>query len=490
MILDQVTLARAGRLAIVAVAAAALCACSSNPIGGLFGGGDEGGEETAASDDEDKKERKLTRKEREAKEKAERISILALEETIEADPRLAGTLVEVPPSYRNASWPQPGGEADHTLHHLSAEGTLERAWRIDIKAEAGRRARLTSPPVVADGRVFVIDTAARVSAFDIESGERIWRTELTPEIEEKFRLREILGGPKAAHVGFGGGVAYDGGRVFISSGFGFVAALEAENGEELWRYATEAPVRTAPTAHRGAVYVVTNTNELLAINQSSGEKVWGFRSYEEAARIISSTSPAAAGDLLVAPFSSGELVAFLSESGRSVWNDTLARSTRLNALSTLNDIAGAPVIDRGLVYVVSHAGRLAAIDIRSGDRVWEAPIASLQMPWVAGDYIYVVSVDAELVCVQRESGAIVWVEQLQRYRNDKKRKGRIAWAGPVLAGGRLVLVSSDGELILAAPESGAVLEEKKLSEGSVIPPVVAEEKIFVLTEAGKLYAFN
>ena len=148
------------------------------------------------------------------------------------------------------------------------------------------------------------------------------------------------------------------------------------------------------------------------------------------------------------------------------------------------------MIDRGLVYVVSHAGRLAAIDIRTGNRVWEAPLASLQMPWVAGDYIFVVSVDAELVCVSRADGAVVWVEQLTRYKNAKKRKGRISWAGPVLVGDHLVLVSSEGKVVKVAPQSGAVLDTIKISGGSVVSPIVADETIFILTEKGKLIALK
>ncbi|MEM9704629.1 MAG: PQQ-binding-like beta-propeller repeat protein [Pseudomonadota bacterium] len=472
------------RALLIGICALMTASCALNP----FGGDSDETEEVAEK--EKKESRKEKEKREEEEERASRISILSLEETVEADPRLASLLVDVPGSYTNESWPQPGGEADHTLHHLYAEGTLEKAWSVSINADAGRRARLTSPPVVADGRVFVTDTEARISAYDIETGDRLWRADLTPKLSQKFRLREIFSGPNPAHIGFGGGVAYDGGALFVTSGFGFVAALDAETGEEKWRKTTDAPVRTSPTAYRGAVYAVTNTNELVALSQEDGEQLWNFQSFEEAARILSSTSPAADGDLLIAPFSSGELIAFLTDNGRPLWNDTLARNTRLNALSTLNDIAGAPVIDRGLVYVASHSGRLAAIDIRSGGRVWEAPIASVQMPWVAGDYIFVVSVDAELVCVSREKGSIVWVRQLERYTNEKKRQGRITWAGPVLVGGSLILVSSEGRIVKAAPESGAVLEEKKIGDGSVISPIVANEKILVLTERGKLVALR
>lgn len=461
----------------IALLAAALAAagCSSGPVRavtGVFGGG--GGD----------------KKEGEAPEDDNRISILALDETIEADPRFAGATIDLPPSYANISWPTAGGEADHTLHHLSAPGTLELAWKQNVAKASSRRARLTSPPIVADGRLYVLDAEATVSAINVEDGKEIWTRKLAPKVKEKFRVREFMSRTKAAELGFGGGVSFDEGKLFVTSGFGFVAAIDAGTGDELWRYEAGAPVRTAPTAYRGSVYFVTNTNEMVALKQSTGEREWNFQSFEEAARILSAASPAAAGDLIVAPFSSGEVVAFLAGSGRPVWNDTLARNTQITALSALNDIAGAPVIDRGLVYAVSHAGRLVAIDIRSGQRIWETPIASLQMPWVAGDYIFVVSIDSEIVCISRTDGAIAWVAQLKRYDNEKKRKGRISWSGPVLAGDFLILVSSDGRLAKVSPQDGSVVETKKIEDGSVVSPIVADERIFVLTQSGKLYAFR
>lgn len=450
-----------------------LSACGSNPISGLFGGGD---------DDEDANG--------EAPAEEDRISILALEQQLEADPRYAGTNIDLPPSYVNPSWTQPGGEADHTLHHLSAPLNFETIWKADVGDASARRARLTSPPIVVENRVFVLDAAAQVTAFDVETGKQVWRTELTPEIKERFRIRDLFRGPDPAEIGFGGGVAFDQGRLFVTSGFGFVAALDAVTGEELWRVPTNAPVRTPPTAYRGRVYFSTNTNEFMALEQATGERAWTFQSFEESARFLSASSPAAAGDLVVAPFSSGELVAFLAENGRAVWDTTLSRQTRLTALAELNDIAGSPVIDRGLVYVVSHGGRFSAIDIRTGQAVWEADIASLQMPWVAGDYIFLVSVESELVCVNRNDGAVVWVSQLRRYKKEKKLKGRISWAGPVLAGDHLVLVSTEGEVVKVDPQNGGVVATEDIDDGSVVAPIVAGEKLFILTEEGKLVAMR
>ncbi len=464
------------RLAAAGALFALAAGCASNPlsrVGDALGSG--------------KKEEKD-----DAPPEEKRISILALEQTLEADPRFAGAPVSLPPPYKNVSWPQPGGEADHTLHHLTGAASLDRVWSSDIGKGASRRSRLTSPPIAADGKLYVLDTDANVTAFSMEDGSRQWRAKLAPKIKERFRMREMvsMSRSKPNEIGFGGGVAYDNGRIFVTSGFGFAAALDAATGAEVWRHETNAPVRTPPTAYRGQVYLVTNINEMIALDQATGEEKWTYQSFEEMARILSAASPAAAGDLVVAPFSSGELVALLAENGRPVWNDTLAKNSNLTAMSSLNDIAGSPVIDRGLVYVVSHGGRLAAIDIRTGERVWEIAVASLQMPWVAGDYLFLVSIDSELICVNREDGAIVWISKLRRYQAEKKRKGRIAWSGPVLAGDHLILASTRGEVVRVSAQDGSIAERKKLGAGVVIAPIVADDKVFVLTDKGALLALQ
>ena len=452
---------------------AVLGACSSNPVSGIFSFGNDDADDPNAPAQEDRQ------------------AVLAIGGALEADPSLANRTVDLPPPYTNASWTQPGGDADHTLHHLSADLSGQRLWRADIGAGSSKRAPIVSPPVVAEGRVFVIDPEARVSAYDTQSGDRVWSTSMTPDVSESSRpFWRIYGGVNAAELGFGGGVAFDNGRVFATSGFGFVAALDAQTGEVLWRQTANAPIRTAPTAFDGRVYAVTNVNELMALDQETGNVDWNYQSFEETARFLSSASPAASGDVIVAPFSSGEVTALNTTNGRSLWTQMIARSSRMTALSDINDIAGSPVIDRGVVFAISHAGQMSAIDLRSGTPIWELGVSGLQTPWVSGDYIFLVSTEGELVCVTREDGGIVWVEQLPKYQNEKKKKNRIAWTGPVLAGGELVLASSGNELVFASPQTGEVLRREKIDTGTIATPVVADGKLFILSEDGRLSAYR
>lgn len=419
-----------------------------------------------------------------------RISVIPVAEELQPDPRFIGVLLELPPAFANADWTQPGGEPDHVMHHLSAPDTLSVAWRAKVSKGAAKRAPVTSVPIVAENKVFTLDPEARITARDAITGEQMWTKALTPEMKEAAKPFWRLGKPDPATFGFGGGLAYDGGWLYMANGFGQAAALNASTGEVLWQVDLSAPVRNPPTATNGKVYLVTIDNQMMALDQATGEVDWTYQSFEESARVLSSGSPAVEGDIVIAPFSSGEVVSLDADTGRLLWQATISRSSRLNALSTLNDIAGSPVIDRGGVFAVSHAGQLAAIDGRTGRVAWELTVSSRNTPWIAGDIIYLISVEGDLLAISRGDGAVIWREQLPAYENPKKRKGAISWSGPVLAGGKLLLTSSSGRLIQVDPQDGDIVETYRLRNGTIVPPVVAGGMVYVLDDNGQLEAWK
>ena len=409
--------------------------------------------------------------------RGERISVLPKAAAVEADPKLASQPVVLPKPNVNAEWPQPGGYADNAMHHLSAAGKLQEAWDSGIGSGSTSSTRLTASPVVADGHVFVLDSEVQVSAYSSKTGERIWRVDLTPDDED-------------AEEGFGGGVAYDAGRVYVSTGFGFVSSLDAKTGKELWRRTATVPFRAAPVVNGGRVFVSTQENQLLALAADDGRVLWDHRGIAESAGILGSNSVAVSGDIVVVPYTSGELFALNVRNGKAAWSDTLARSGGLTPLSALADISGRPVIDRGIVFANSHAGRLVAVDIRTGERVWTIDVGGTQRPWVAGDYVYVITDGAQLLCVRRADGRIRWIQQLAAYENQEARKGAIAWSGPVLVSDRLLILSSEGYALSVSPYTGEVLGQVDIPDKAFIAPVVADNTVYILTDDGTLTALK
>lgn len=409
--------------------------------------------------------------------RGERISVLPKAAAIEADPKLAGLAVVLPKPSVNAEWPQPGGFPDNAMHHLSASGKLDEQWNSGIGSGSTSSTRLTASPIVADGKVFVLDSEVQVSAYNSKNGDRLWRVDLTPDDED-------------SEEGFGGGLAFDGGKLFVSTGFGFVSALDAGSGKELWRRTATVPFRAAPVVNGGRVFVATQENQLLALAEDDGRVLWDHRGIAESAGILGSNSVAVSGDMVVVPYTSGELFALNVRNGKAAWSDTLARTGGLTPLSALADISGRPVIDRGMVFANSHAGRLVAVDIRTGERVWTIDVGGTQRPWVAGDYLYVITDDAQVLCVRRADGRIRWIHQLDAYRNVEARKGAVSWSGPVLVSDRLLILSSEGYAISMSPYTGEVLGQVDIPDKAFIAPVVADNWVYILTDDGTLTALK
>lgn len=409
--------------------------------------------------------------------KGERVAVLTSDQSIEPDPKLRTAQVILPTPFVNPDWPEPGGYADNAMHHLSAPGELKEIWSSSAGSGSSTDARLTASPVIADGKIFTLDAAANVTAFDEKTGDRAWTVDLTPEDEDSEK-------------GFGGGVAYDAGKLYVSTGFGFVVSLDAKTGKEIWRRNATVPFRAAPVVNGGRVFVATQENQLLALAADDGRVLWDHRGIAESAGMLGSNSVAVAGDVVVVPYSSGELFALRVQNGKAIWSDTLSRTGKSTPLASLADISGRPVIDRGLVFANSHAGRFVAIDIRTGERAWTLDVGGMQRPWVAGDYVFVVTDDAKVLCVERADGRVRWSTQLDAYSDPESRRGPIAWAGPVLVSDRLIAVSSAGYAVSISPYTGEVLGKVDTPDKAFIAPIVANNTVYLLTDDAQLTALK
>jgi outer membrane protein assembly factor BamB len=406
----------------------------------------------------------------------ERISVLTLDRQLKPDPALANVAITLPRPAVDQDWPQPGGYPDHAMQHLALPAKLAQAWQVSVGRGSSRYTRVMAPPVVADGRVYAMDGGIQVGAYAAADGRELWRVELKPDGD--------LGNA------FGGGVAFWKNRLFVSTGYGRVAALDPASGKVIWQVKVDAPVHSGPTVAAGRVYVVNVENELFALDPANGKQLWTHVGLPQTASLLGGASPAVAGEVVVAPFSSGELDAFEVGNGRPLWSDNLASARSVDAVAALADIRGRPVIDSGRVYAASHSGRLAAIDLRTGERSWEHEIGTDHGPWIAGDYVYLLTTDQLLLCLTRNDGNVRWLRQLPKYEDEKKHEDPIEWAGPVLGGDRLILLSSDGWALSVSPYTGAPLGRQQISGPAYLDPIIANDTLYVLTDDGQLSAFR
>ncbi len=386
----------------------------------------------------------------------------------------AVTGVTLPAVEANPDWAQPHRGVMHIGGNLA--GGLTKVWSADIGEAGNFRTRLTAEPVVAGGRVFTMDSDGAVAAWDLAGGKQIWSQPTKPEDSRSGNI--------------GGGIAAAGGRIYAATGRAELVVLDAGNGNIVWRKPLPAPARSAPTVVDKALYVCTVDQTLVALNSENGARLWLYQATKADAGILASASPAFSSGLVVAGFESGDLAAVRADTGNLAWSDNLGSLKGSTSLLEFATVRGAPVIEDNLVYAIGFGGLMAALDLRTGRRVWERDIAGGNTPWLAGDTLYVITADQRAAAVSKEDGSVHWVTDLPRFENPKKTKGLITWAGPVLIGGKLVAVSSDQHMSVMDPIDGKIVSTTELDAPASMAPIVAQGVVLLLTDDATLTAYK
>jgi outer membrane protein assembly factor BamB len=408
----------------------------------------------------------------------DRVPILSrIESGAKVDPALAGVSVVLPPAEVNAEWAQTGGSASKAYGHLALGGSPTRLWTAQVAGATNKR-RLAAAPVVGAGHVFVFDTGGVVTAFNADTGSKVWAKSFVATSGEN------------ENAIFGGGVSYDSGNLYVATGLGEVAAVSATDGSEKWRVKPAGPLRGAPTVGFNAVYVMTQDNQIVSLNAEDGKQLWNESASVSQAGVFGVAAPSAGQGTIVAGYSSGELVAYRYENGRQLWSDALARTSISTEVGSLTDVDADPIIDRGRVFALGQGGRMAAYELVTGQRIWELNLAGISTPSVAGDWVFTLTDRAQLLAIARGTGKVRWLNQLERYRNEKKRKGPVFWVGPVLAGNRLWIANSEGQLSFADPAEGTMTPYSDLGQPITLAPVVANQTLYLLDDSGRITAYR
>jgi len=407
----------------------------------------------------------------------DRVPILSKIETgAKVDPALAGVPVQLPAAIPNAEWAQAGGSASKSYGHLALAETPVKAWTASV-AGSSTKQRLAASPVIGGGLLYVYDTDGVVHAFNEQTGARAWRHSF-----------EVKG--DGSNSVFGGGASFADGKLYVTTGTGQVAALDAATGTELWQIQPAGPLRGSPTIAFGALYVMTQDNQVISLNLADGAVQWTEAGSQGQSGVFGVAAPAAGQGTVIAGFSSGELIAYRYENGRNLWADALARTSISTSVGTLTDVDADPIIDGGAVYALGQGGRMAAYELVTGQRIWELNLAGISTPAVGGNWIFVLTDDARVLAIARSTGSVKWIADLPKYRKEEDEKGELFWSGPVLAGGRLWLTNTEGEIYTVDGVSGASTRFGDVGSKISLAPVVANNTLYVLDDSGRITAFR
>lgn len=404
-----------------------------------------------------------------------RESILAPGRGLSVDEGVAK--VVLPPAVRNAAWPQAGGNPSHLMGHLAANDHLAQAWRANIGDGGGYRRVILAQPVVAAGVVFTMDSDAVVSAFSLANGSRLWRTDTKPKDADSTNV--------------GGGLGVDQSTLYAVNGLAQLVALDVATGKPNWRRDIGVPGRSAPTIVEGRIFLTTIDDRLLAFSAADGQPLWTYQAAEPVTSVLGRPAPAYYQSLVLAGFGSGELAALRADSGGIVWTDGLGASRGASGVADFLSIRGLPVADNGQVFAISMGGLLVSNDVPTGRRLWERQVAGVDTPYVAGDWMFVISIEQQLAAIHAADGRVAWITELPRWEDPKSQKDTLTWYGPLLVADRLIVTGTSEDALSISPYTGAILGHQKLSAAAApLLPVVADGTVLVITNDGRLLALR
>ena len=385
---------------------------------------------------------------------------------------------EVAAPVANTAWTHTSGSPVHRIDHPAFTRQPSLIWTAGIGQGNTRRHRISADPVVADGKVYTLDSRSRVSAVSL-AGEPMWSRDLTPASERSDDAS-------------GGGLAFADGRVFATTGFGEVIALDSASGGEIWRQNLDAPATSSPTVVDGLVYAVSRDNRAWAIDAQNGRVKWQLPGTPDVSGFVGGAAPAVTDRVAIFPFGSGELVAALRQGGVRIWGSSVSGKRRGAAYANITDITADPVIVGDVIYTGNQSGRAVAMSLNSGNRIWTARHGAYGPVTVAGNSVFMISDQAELIRLDAATGEEVWTKELPYFRREKARRSRDIFAhyGPVLAGGNLWVASDDGTLKSCDPTDGSALGSIDIPGGAASSMAVAGGTMYVIGGRGQLHAFR
>ena len=388
------------------------------------------------------------------------------------------TAITLPEPVNYSAWTHAGGSPTHQITHPALATSLTQVWSVNIGTGNSRKRRITADPVVDAGRIFTLDALAGVSAVSTD-GALLWRTDLTP-------------GSDRADDASGGGLAVADGRLFVTTGFGALAALDTETGAELWRQRLGASATGAPTVVGNLVYAVSRDNRAWAVDVETGRVKWDLSGVPSDAGMVGGAGPAVDDQLAIFPFGSGEIVGVFRQGGVRIWSASVSGQRRGKAYTGVTDITGDPVVADGVVYAGNQSGRVVAVDASNGERIWTAREGAYGAVLPVAGSVFLISDQGDLMRLDDATGATIWAERLPHFKREKlrRRKGVYSHFGPLLAGGRILVASSDKTLRAYAPEDGSLLGTMSLPAGATANPIVVDRTLYLVTENGQLHAFR
>jgi outer membrane protein assembly factor BamB len=358
-----------------------------------------------------------------------------------------------------------GGDDNATppaaLEEIKDPVQLKELWSRDIGVGYDKQS-VNLVPAVLGPYVLAADRDGRVVELSAENGKILWEVK-TDE--------PISAGPGAGE-----------GLVLVGTSNAEVLALSIDDGSIVWRSPVSSVVLAVPRIDAGVVVIQTADGTLTGLSSKDGHQLWISDHSVPVLTLRGTSSPAVERGAVIAGFASGKVAALTLANGFQVWETSIAIPQGRSELDRLVDVDANPVVVGDTVYVVSFQGKIAIIDLRSGNLGWSRDMSSYTGLGVDYTQVYVTDVDSKVWALSRDNGASVWKQE--------KLHNRYLTA-PEPFGSYVAVGDFEGYLHLLSTYNGHIAGRVRVdSKGIAARPVAVGDVLYVYGKGGTLAAYT
>ncbi|MBR9728248.1 outer membrane protein assembly factor BamB [Shewanella intestini] len=326
-------------------------------------------------------------------------------------------------------------------------------------------------PAVRYDKIFVADRSGIVTAFAKDSGEQLWKVDLTDALEDKLVT-------KTKGIRIAAGLTAARNKVFVGGESGLLVALDQETGEVSWSTFTDGELLSAPTVGDDVVAVSTSKGAFEAFNVDSGENVWTHEMQLPTLTLRGTGSAAFESGGFFIGTADGKVSVIVKSNGQAAWEQTVFNPKGGNEFTRMADVDMTPLISGDSLYAVSYNGNLVSMELRTGRVKWTRKYSSFNELAESGFNLFVVDDHSRIYAVDKRNGLEVW--------NNTELKNR-SLTSPAVVGPYIVVGDYEGYLHFISRENGKIVGRIKIdSDGLYSQPLVVDGKIYVQGRSGKV----
>lgn len=347
------------------------------------------------------------------------------------------------------------------LVSFTPSAKIKTLWSVDVgKGEKKKFVELG--PVMHKGTLYAADITGHIGAYAADSGRQRWSVDLKE--------------PVAAAVGFGEGL------VLVGTKNANVFALEPANGKQRWKSTVATEILSRPVADAGVIVVQTIDGRITGLSTQDGTRLWTQQRIQPSLSLRGTATPLINNGVVYAGFASGKLIAVHLESGRPLWERTVARPRGRNEIERLVDVDAPPLIVGDTLFVVSYQGNVVALNRTTGRVLWSREESSYSGMAVDGQSLYLTDAQGNVIALDQRSGASLWKQD--------KLHARLLNA-PAVVANYLAVGDFEGYVHWLSPESGAFVARARVGSGPIRGMGISSgNKLYLQDQGGVLAALE